>query len=166
MRDEWVNALTVVVEYLKDDAIFDDLIDSWFVKNRKLTKKRLLWQVSFVAGPMAAIFTNDVMCVAMTKPICDICRRRSWHPGPYMLAIAMSANAGSALTLIGNPQNAMIAAIANPARKPPRCASLAMRPTPIISGTGVKPMIIHTSAKVTSAGGNWKRGSLRWLNQQ
>ena len=36
---------------------------------------------------------------------------RSFHPGPFMVAIAMSANIGSAATLIGNPQNAIIASV-------------------------------------------------------
>jgi Na+/H+ antiporter NhaD/arsenite permease-like protein len=60
---------------------------------------------------MSALFTNDTMCIALTKTICYVCTQRGFHPGPQMVAIAMSANLGSAATLIGNPQNAIIAAL-------------------------------------------------------
>jgi Na+/H+ antiporter NhaD/arsenite permease-like protein len=51
------------------------------------------------------------MCIALTKTICYVCTQKGFHPGPQMVAIAMSSNIGSAATLIGNPQNAIIAAI-------------------------------------------------------
>jgi Na+/H+ antiporter NhaD/arsenite permease-like protein len=38
----------------------------------------------------------------------DVCLARRLNPVPFLLALACSANVGSALTLIGNPQNMMI----------------------------------------------------------
>ena len=67
--------------------------------------------MSMSCGAMSALFTNDTMCIALTKTICHVCEKKRFHPGPFMVAIAMSANIGSAATLIGNPQNAIIASL-------------------------------------------------------
>nr|AOW69276.1 low silicon 2-like protein [Diaphanoeca grandis] len=105
--------MMVLVEYLKDDALFDMFVNKFFIENKKLTPTRLLWLLSMSCGIMSALFTNDTMCIALTKTICYICTQRGYHPGPQMVAIAMSANIGSAATLIGNPQNAIIAALSS-----------------------------------------------------
>jgi len=103
--------MMVLVEYLKDDALFDMFVQNVFVKNKSLTPTKLLWLVSMSCGALSALFTNDTMCIALTKTICYVCTQKGFHPGPQMVAIAMSANIGSGATLIGNPQNAIIAAI-------------------------------------------------------
>ena len=82
-----------------------------FVKNKTLTPNKLMWLVSMSCGARSALFTNDTMCIALTKTICYVCTQKGYHPGPFMVAIAMSSNIGSGATLIGNPQNAIIAAI-------------------------------------------------------
>merc|ERR1719504_434330 len=88
-------------------------VTKFFIDNKKLTPTRLLWLLSLSCGCLSALFTNDTMCIALTKTICYICTQRGYHPGPQMVAIAMSANIGSAATLIGNPQNAIIAALSD-----------------------------------------------------
>ena len=103
--------MMVLVEYLKDDALFDMFINKVFVQNEGLTPVRLLWLTSISCGALSALFTNDTMCIALTKTICYVCTQKGFHPGPQMVAIAMSANIGSGATLIGNPQNAIIASI-------------------------------------------------------
>lgn len=105
--------MMVLVEYLKDDALFDMFVNRFFIENKNLTPTRLLWLVSISCGVLSALFTNDTMCIALTKTICYVCTQRGYHPGPQMVAIAMSANMGSAATLIGNPQNAIIAALSD-----------------------------------------------------
>ena len=103
--------MMMLVEYLKDDALFDMFVSRFFVENQKLTPTKLLWLVAISCGCMSALFTNDTMCIALTKTICYVCTQRGFHPGPQMVNIAMTANLGSAATLIGNPQNAIIAAL-------------------------------------------------------
>nr|AOW69283.1 low silicon 2-like 1 [Didymoeca costata] len=103
--------MMVLVEYLKDDALFNMFINKFFIDNKNLSPKKLLWLLAFTDGSMSALFTNDTMCIALTKTICYVCTERGYHPGPQMVAIAMSANIGSAATLIGNPQNAIIATL-------------------------------------------------------
>jgi Na+/H+ antiporter NhaD/arsenite permease-like protein len=57
---------------------------------------------------LAAVFSNDVVCLAVAPVLADATRRRSLDPVPYLIALACAANIGSAATLIGNPQNMLI----------------------------------------------------------
>ena len=59
-------------------------------------------------GLLSAVFTNDVVCLAMAPVWIDTCARRRLDPVPFLLALACAANVGSAATLIGNPQNILI----------------------------------------------------------
>jgi Na+/H+ antiporter NhaD/arsenite permease-like protein len=70
----------------------------------------LLGALVFVVAALAAVFSNDVVCLAMAPVLVDACRRRGLDPIPYLLALACAANVGSAATLIGNPQNMLIGA--------------------------------------------------------
>ena len=70
--------------------------------------RRLLALVIVVAGGLSAVLANDVVCFAMTPIIAEGIRRRGLDPRPYLLGLVGAANAGSAATLIGNPQNILI----------------------------------------------------------
>jgi Na+/H+ antiporter NhaD/arsenite permease-like protein len=61
-----------------------------------------------VVGLLSAVFSNDIVCLAIAPLLIEICRRRGLAPVPYLLALACAANIGSAMTLIGNPQNILI----------------------------------------------------------
>jgi len=61
-----------------------------------------------VAGGLSAVLANDIVCLAMPPILIQACVRRGLAPLPYLLALACAANVGSALTLIGNPQNMLI----------------------------------------------------------
>jgi len=62
-----------------------------------------------LVGLMSAFLTNDVVALAMTPVILAIALRRGANPIPFLLAIALAANAGSVATIIGSPQNMLIA---------------------------------------------------------
>ncbi len=68
----------------------------------------LLGVVIGVAAALSAVFTNDIVCLAMAPVLADACLRRRLDPVPYLLALACASNIGSAATLIGNPQNMLI----------------------------------------------------------
>ena len=68
----------------------------------------LLGTVIAVAAVLSAIFSNDVVCLAVAPVLIDGCRRRGLDPVPYLLGLACAANVGSAATLIGNPQNMLV----------------------------------------------------------
>ena len=70
----------------------------------------LLGALILVAAALSAVFSNDIVCLAVAPVLIDACRRRSLDPMPYLLALACAANVGSAATLIGNPQNMLIGA--------------------------------------------------------
>lgn len=61
-----------------------------------------------VAAYLSAVFSNDVVCLAMAPVIAEICLARRLNPVPFLVGLACAANIGSATTLIGNPQNMLI----------------------------------------------------------
>ena len=73
-----------------------------------LGPRGLLAALIAVASALSAVFSNDVICLAMTPGVLRICLQRSLPPVPFLLALACAANIGSAATLIGNPQNMLI----------------------------------------------------------
>ncbi|KAM1780815.1 hypothetical protein FF1_041943 [Malus domestica] len=60
-------------------------------------------------GFSSALFTNDTSCVVLTEFVLKVARQHNLLPHPFLLALASSANIGSAATPIGNPQNLVIA---------------------------------------------------------
>lgn len=73
-----------------------------------VTPPALLAAVIAVVATLAAVFSNDVVCLAVAPVLADGCLRRGLDPVPFLLALACAANIGSAATLIGNPQNMLI----------------------------------------------------------
>lgn len=61
-----------------------------------------------LSGLLSAVLTNDVVCLAMAPPLIRLCLDRQLNPVPYLIALACSANVGSAATIIGNPQIVLI----------------------------------------------------------
>jgi Na+/H+ antiporter NhaD/arsenite permease-like protein len=68
----------------------------------------LLGVLIVVSAALSAVFSNDIVCLAMAPLLVDACRRRGLAPVPFLLALACASNIGSAATLIGNPQNMLI----------------------------------------------------------
>lgn len=64
-----------------------------------------------VAALLSAVFSNDVICLAMTPVVARICLQRGLNPVPFLVGLACAANIGSAATLIGNPQNMLIGSV-------------------------------------------------------
>lgn len=71
----------------------------------------LLMIVVVVGGVLSAILANDVVVWAMTPLLCQGLAARGLDPRPYLIGLASAANAGSAATIIGNPQNILIASV-------------------------------------------------------
>jgi len=70
--------------------------------------KLLLGVLIGVTGVLAAIFTNDVVVFALTPLVATGLLSQKIDARPYLIGLAGAANAGSAATLIGNPQNILI----------------------------------------------------------
>ena len=75
---------------------------------RPTSPERLLLELLLVTGLLAALLTNDVVCLAVAPVLVDVCRQRRLDPVPFLLALAAGSNVGSCATLIGNPQNMLI----------------------------------------------------------
>lgn len=71
----------------------------------------LLGALIGVAALLSAVFSNDVICLAMTPIVARLCLRRGTNPLPFLIGLACAANIGSAATLIGNPQNMLIGSV-------------------------------------------------------
>lgn len=78
------------------------------IASADLRPESLLATVVAVMGALAALLTNDVICLAVAPVLIEGCAMRRLDPRPYLLGLACAANVGSAATLIGNPQNMLI----------------------------------------------------------
>lgn len=76
-----------------------------------LPRPALLAALIGVAGGLSAVFSNDIICLAMTPVVARLCLRRGLSPVPFLVGLACAANIGSAATLIGNPQNMLIGSV-------------------------------------------------------
>ena len=76
-----------------------------------LGRNALLGAIIAVAGALSALFSNDIICLAMTPVVAQLCLQRRLNPVPFLLGLACAANIGSAATLIGNPQNMLIGSV-------------------------------------------------------
>ena len=68
----------------------------------------LLLLVIVAAGALSSVLANGIVCLAMAPMLIEVCTRRRIPPLPFLLALAIASNIGSAATLIGNPQNMFI----------------------------------------------------------
>jgi Na+/H+ antiporter NhaD/arsenite permease-like protein len=73
-----------------------------------LSPPRWLALLMATVAALSAVFSNDIVCLAVAPVLIHSCQRRELDPVPYLLALACAANIGSAATLIGNPQNILI----------------------------------------------------------
>ena len=76
-----------------------------------LSRAGLLAALIVVSGALSAIFSNDIVCLAMTPVVAQLCLQRGLNPIPFLIGLACAANIGSAATLIGNPQNMLIGSV-------------------------------------------------------
>lgn len=76
-----------------------------------LSRNGLLAALIVVSGALSAVFSNDIICLAMTPVVARLCLQRGINPLPFLIGLACAANIGSAATLIGNPQNMLIGSV-------------------------------------------------------
>ncbi|KAG2700518.1 hypothetical protein I3760_06G001100 [Carya illinoinensis] len=71
--------------------------------------KDLIFRICLISAISSALCTNDTTCLVLTEFVLKIARQHNLPPHPFLLALASSANIGSSVTPIGNPQNLVIA---------------------------------------------------------
>jgi Na+/H+ antiporter NhaD/arsenite permease-like protein len=88
-------------------AGFYDATAAW-IANQAGRPLRLLALTIFISGALSALLINDIVVFAMTPLLCTGVAARKLDPRPFLFGLAAGSNAGSAATLIGNPQNILI----------------------------------------------------------
>lgn len=81
---------------------------TWRLGSVPLPPAGLLAVLIAAIAALSAVFSNDIICLAVAPVLVDVCLARRLNPVPFLLALACAANVGSAATLIGNPQNMLI----------------------------------------------------------
>ena len=64
-----------------------------------------------IGGGLSAVLANDILIAAMAPLLIAGAQSRGLDPRPFAIALAASTNAGSAATMIGNPQNILLGAM-------------------------------------------------------
>jgi Na+/H+ antiporter NhaD/arsenite permease-like protein len=88
-------------------AGFYDAAAAWIARQAG-RPRRLLALTIAIGGVLSAFLVNDIVVFAMTPLLCTGLAARKLDARPFLFGLAAASNAGSAATLIGNPQNIMI----------------------------------------------------------
>ena len=78
------------------------------VVERVRDPRRLLAALVALTGVLSAFFINDTLCLVLTPLAIATLRPLGLRPLPFLLAIALASNVGSAMAITGNPQNMLI----------------------------------------------------------
>jgi Na+/H+ antiporter NhaD/arsenite permease-like protein len=89
---------------------FIDLCARTFTSTRHGTTILLALTVA-IGGGLSAVLANDILIVTIAPLLIVGARARGCDPRPFAIALAAATNAGSAATLIGNPQNILVGEI-------------------------------------------------------
>lgn len=84
---------------------------SWKAIHAAKTPRRLLAWTTLVSAALSALLVNDTVCLMITPLVVQVVDDADLPPLPFLLAVAFGANAGSAATPVGNPQNMIVATL-------------------------------------------------------
>jgi Na+/H+ antiporter NhaD/arsenite permease-like protein len=98
--------LMLLVGHLELGGFFEWAAD-WLLL-RSTTPRGLLVAVVLGSGLLSAFFLNDTVCLVFTPVLLAALGPLEVRPTPYLIALALGSNVGSALTMVGNPQNMLI----------------------------------------------------------
>ncbi|HUI06428.1 MAG TPA: SLC13 family permease [Verrucomicrobiae bacterium] len=73
---------------------------------------RFLLTLMLVTAGLSAFLNHDIVCYVFAPVVATALIRRQLNPVPFLIALAVASNIGAAATLVGNPQDMMIAQIA------------------------------------------------------
>lgn len=98
--------MMIMVAVLEIDGFFALIAERTITFSK--TRNQFLLIVIFVTGISSAFLVNDAVVLIFTSIIIVICRKANLNPIPFLIAEILASNAGSALTITGNPQNILI----------------------------------------------------------
>jgi Na+/H+ antiporter NhaD/arsenite permease-like protein len=91
--------MMIVVAHLKLSGFFR-LVTSWALAHAH-SPLILLVVIAATTGVLAAFLVNDAICLIMAPLVIEVSRGLERSPIPYLLAVAMASNVGSAATITG-----------------------------------------------------------------
>jgi Na+/H+ antiporter NhaD/arsenite permease-like protein len=77
------------------------------------TRFQLLALVVFTSGILSAFFVNDTICLIFAPLLLTLTAELDLPIAPYAIALALATNIGSAMSVTGNPQNALVGVAAH-----------------------------------------------------
>jgi Na+/H+ antiporter NhaD/arsenite permease-like protein len=92
------------------ESRFIDLCAHTITYSRRGTAAFLALTVA-IGGGLSAVLATDILVIAIAPLLIAGAQSRGFDPRPFVIALAAATNAGSAATLIGNPQNILIGSL-------------------------------------------------------
>ncbi|MBI4249042.1 MAG: anion transporter [Elusimicrobia bacterium] len=103
----FILGMMIVSGYLEISGFFEQ-IELIVLRNAR-SPRQLLALLTASSGLLSALFMNDTICLMLTPVVLRVTRKARLRPNPYLIALATSANIGSVVTPVGNPQNMIVA---------------------------------------------------------
>ena len=100
----------VISAQLRLSGFYDQVANA--ISTRLDHPGRFLVILMAVTGGLSAFLNHDIVCFVFTPIVGAALLRKRINPIPFLIALAIASNIGAAATLIGNPQNMMISAVA------------------------------------------------------
>ncbi len=98
--------MMIIVAVIQHDGLFNTFVATAMKASKN--QHRLLTITIFVTGLASAFMVNDVVVLLFTPVVISICVKSELNPIPFLIAVILSSNVGSAMTITGNPQNMLI----------------------------------------------------------
>jgi Na+/H+ antiporter NhaD/arsenite permease-like protein len=73
---------------------------------------RFLFELMLATAGLSAFLNHDIVCFVFTPVVATALIRRKINPIPFLIGLAIASNIGAAATVVGNPQDMMIAQVA------------------------------------------------------
>lgn len=98
--------MMLMISVLKADGFFDAAASKILLF--ATSRFKLLVYTVFITGIASAFLVNDAVVLIFTPIIISVCTGSGLNPLPYLMAEILASNAGSLMTMTGNPQNMLI----------------------------------------------------------
>jgi Na+/H+ antiporter NhaD/arsenite permease-like protein len=100
----------VLSAQLRLSGFFDAVANG--IASRLGNPARFLLLLMLATAGLSAFLNHDIVCLVFTPIVGTALLRRKLNPVPFLIALAIASNIGAAATLVGNPQDMMIAQVA------------------------------------------------------
>lgn len=100
----------VLSAQLRLSGVFDALAAA--IARRLDRPGRFLALLMASTAALSAVLNHDIVCLVFTPVVATALLRQRINPVPYLVALAIASNLGSAATPVGNPQGMLISQVA------------------------------------------------------